>query len=160
MKPFNSPFESEVPHVFGEMGKNTRLLYLPYPMRLAWNKSTYIDKFSCHNLVHDNLRQIFVDVLAEYGTDGVRELGLDLYGGCLNVRTKRGSELEQSLHSWAIAVDLNPEANRYKWGADKAAFARPEYDAFWKCVERQGAVSLGRVQNFDFMHFQFAKPDL
>ena len=31
-----------------------------------------------------------------------------------------------------------------------------EYAAFWQFVEAEGAVSLGRARDYDWMHFQFA----
>ena len=38
----------------------------------------------------------------------------------------------------------------------EAVFSGPEYDAFWSIVEKEGAFSLGRERNYDWMHFQFA----
>ena len=61
------------------------------------------------------------------------------------------------MHSWGIAVDLNPAQNRLKWDDKKAVFAKPVYLPFWEIVESYGGVSLGREKNFDWMHFQFAK---
>ena len=61
-----------------------------------------------------------------------------------------------SMHAYGIAVDLDPERNQLKWGRDKAVFARPEYVPFWNIVESEGATSLGRARNYDWMHFQFA----
>ena len=62
----------------------------------------------------------------------------------------------KSTHAWGIAVDLDPENNRLRWGCDRALFARNEYKAFWEIVEDHGATSLGRSANYDWMHFQFA----
>ena len=36
-------------------------------------------------------------------------------------------------------------------------FWGPEYDAWWRCWESEGWVSLGRLRNFDWMHIQAAK---
>ena len=62
----------------------------------------------------------------------------------------------QSMHAWGIAVDLDPINNQLRWGKDRASFARPEFEPFWKIVEANGATSLGRAQNRDWMHYQFA----
>jgi hypothetical protein len=94
-------------------------------------------------------------VLQHYGPDKVRQLGLDLFGGCLNVRKMRGGSA-WSMHSWGIAFDFDPDRNQLKWGRDRAVFARPEYQKWWELWEEEGAVSLGRARNFDWMHVQFA----
>jgi hypothetical protein len=54
-------------------------------------------------------------------------------------------------------VDWDPANNKLKWGKDKATLAGPEYDFWWQCWEEEGAVSLGREQNRDWMHVQFAR---
>ena len=91
----------------------------------------------------------------DYAFQEIQRLRLDLWGGCLNVRTMRGGT-RYSLHSWGIAVDYDPERNRLKWGRDRAAFAQPEYDPWWRLWEEEGWVSLGRHRNFDWMHIQAA----
>ena len=90
------------------------------------------------------------------GEERFRALRLDRFGGCYNYRPMRGGSA-LSTHAWGAAVDLDPERNQLTWGADKAAFAAPEYEAFWQIVEAHGAVSLGRSRNRDWMHFQFAR---
>jgi len=55
------------------------------------------------------------------------------------------------------SADFDPERNRLQWGRDRAAFARPEYDAWWRQWEEEGWVSLGRTANFDWMHVQAAR---
>ena len=62
-----------------------------------------------------------------------------------------------SIHSWGAAVDLDPDNNQLRWGKNKASFAKPAYENFWKIVENEGWVSLGRERNYDWMHFQAAK---
>ena len=62
-----------------------------------------------------------------------------------------------STHAWGIAIDYDPDRNQLKWGRDRAAFARPEYDAWWRLWEEEGWVSLGRTRNYDWMHVQAAK---
>lgn len=102
------------------------------------------------------LQRVLSRVLNHYGMEEIQGLRLDLWGGCLNVRKMRGGT-RYSLHSWGIAVDDDPERNRLKWGRDRAHFARPDYDAWWRFWEDEGWVSLGRHRNFDWMHVQAAK---
>ena len=61
-----------------------------------------------------------------------------------------------SIHSWGAAVDLDPDNNQLKWSKPKATFSKAEYGDFWKIVEAEGWISLGRERNFDWMHFQAA----
>ncbi len=151
-----NPTEAQLMLKFGPPGTNQEKLILPYPMRLAWDLNKEIKGFSCHKLVKADLLAVFNAVLKEYGLAKIKELGLDIFGGCLNVRQMKGAD-RLSLHSWGIAVDLHPEKNQFKWDNKKALFAKPEYSKFWDIVERQGGVSLGRAKNYDWMHFQFTK---
>lgn len=140
---------------YGNVGENQTTLILPYEMYLAWEPKTKVYKISCNVKVHDSLKRIFEKTLAHYGIDKIKELRLDSFGGCLNVRKMRGGS-SWSIHSWGAAVDLDPDRNQLKWGRDRAVFAKTEYDEFWKIVESEGATSLGRSRNMDWMHFQFA----
>ena len=151
------PTQAKVPAFFGEPGnpKCTAGTAEVYPMRVAWDKGAIVRRFRCHALVEGAIETIFREALQHYGQAELKRLGLDLFGGCYNYRPMRGSK-KWSMHAYGIAVDLDPERNQLKWGKDKAVFARPEYVPFWNIVEGQGATSLGRAKNFDWMHFQFA----
>lgn len=129
---------------------------LPIPFRIAWNRSQKIAKFSCHALVAEPLTAIYREAVAHYGAEKFQTLGLDLWGGCYNYRKMRGGSA-LSMHAYGIAVDHDPERNQLRWGRDRAAFAKPVYDAWWAIVEATGAISLGREANYDWMHFQFAR---
>jgi peptidoglycan hydrolase-like protein with peptidoglycan-binding domain len=141
---------------YGPVGENQTKLTLPYPMKLAWGTSTTLIRITCHKKCSESFYNIFEKTLNQYGQKEITRLRLDLFGGCLNVRKMRGSSA-WSTHSWGCAIDLDPDRNQLKWGRDRATFARKEYEPFWKIVENEGAVSLGRARNFDWMHFQFAK---
>ncbi len=144
----------EIIDYYGEPGTHQVYCKLPYRMKLAWDEDVLISKFSCHRVIQYNLEAIFEDTLKEYGTDGIDELGLNLFGGCLNVRKMRGGN-KLSVHSWGLAVDLNPLNNQLKWDSSKAVFAKEEYKPFWEIVEKWGGYSLGREKDYDWMHFQF-----
>ena len=128
---------------------------LPAPMRIAWDLDERIKTFRCHKLVEKHMEAIFIQTVAHYGEDEWRRLGLDIFGGCYNLRAMRGGTA-YSMHSWGIAVDIDPEHNQLKWNKKKAKLAEGQYEPFWKIVESIGATSLGRVRDFDWMHFQFA----
>lgn len=140
---------------FGPVGENQEKLDLPYPLVLAWDASAIVKKATCNIKVHKSLYAIFENTLKTYGIKEVKKLKLDNFGGCLNVRKMRGGS-SWSIHSWGAAIDLDPDRNQLKWGKDKATFAKKEYEPFWKIVEAEGWISLGRKKNYDWMHFQAA----
>ena len=126
---------------------------LPYPMRLAWDLETSVNRISCHKLVADNFTKIFNDLLYTYGYDEIKRLGIDLYGGCFNYRKMRGGDT-WSTHSWGIAIDLDPSRNLLRETSKTARFARPEYKPMIDIFYHNGFESLGVEKNYDWMHFQ------
>lgn len=156
VNPHDWPREDELIRYFGEVGQNQTRIQLPFTHRLAWDKTKRINRFSCHEKVHDSLKRVLTRVLDYYGEERIKDLRLDLWGGCLNVRRMRGGT-KWSTHSWGIAQDYDPEHNKLKWGRDRAAMALPEYDRWWSFWEEEGWISLGRLANYDWMHIQAAK---
>ena len=140
---------------YGPVGENQTQIQLPYEMYLAWDEKAKVKKITCNKKCAESLHTIFEQTLKTYGLKDIQKLRLNSFGGCLNVRKMRGGSA-WSIHSWGAAVDLDPDRNLLKWGRDKAAFAKKEYDNFWKIVEGEGWTSLGRAKNFDWMHFQAA----
>lgn len=126
---------------------------LPYPMRLAWDLDTKINKMSCHKLVADKFKSVFEDLLEHYGYDKIVELGIDLFGGCFNFRKMRGGN-DWSRHSWGVAIDLDPARNLLKETSKTARFARSEYKPMIDIFYKHGFVSLGVEKNYDWMHFE------
>lgn len=151
------PRERDLEKFYGRVGENQTMLYVPYQHRLAWDTSTKVTRFSIHEKCHDSAEWVLKRVLEHYGEKRIIDLRLDLFGGCLNVRRKRGGS-SWSTHAWGIAIDYDPERNQLKWGRDRASFAGPEYDVWWKLWEEAGWVSLGRAKNYDWMHVQAARP--
>jgi hypothetical protein len=140
-----------------ETGKGyLTVIDLPYPMRLAWDKTTKVKRMSCHKDVAENFKAVFYDLLKEYGYEKIVELGIDLFGGCFNYRKMRGGS-SWSLHSWGIAIDLDPERNRLKETSRTARFASPEYKAMIDIFYKNGFQSLGIEKNYDWMHFEIKK---
>jgi hypothetical protein len=140
---------------YGPVGENMTSLELPYVMRLAWDTGVTVKKISCHQKCAKSFHNIFEKTLKYYGETEIVKLGLNLFGGCVNVRRIRGGT-NWSTHSWGCAIDIDPDRNQLRWGKDKALMAKPVYEPFWKFVEEEGAVSLGRARNYDYQHFQCA----
>lgn len=128
---------------------------LPYPMRLSWDTKVVVKKMVCHKLIAEQLKAVFRDLLLAYGYEKIKELGIDLFGGCFNFRKMRGGT-SWSLHSWGIAIDLDPERNQLKENHTTARFARPEYKPMIDIFYKHGFQSLGVEKDYDWMHFEIA----
>jgi hypothetical protein len=139
---------------FGPVGTNQSKVSVPYTLKLAWDTSKKLNRFTCHKLVVEPIQAAMEEILDVYGLDFIQEHKLDYWGGCLNVRAIRGGT-RYSTHSWGTSIDWNPVQNKLKWRADKAQLAQPVYDDFWLAWERQGAQSLGRAKGYDYMHVGF-----
>lgn len=150
------PDEQGVPDFFGMPGSGQKLLTLPFPMRLAWDLDTMVSRTSCNAKVYEPLERIWKRTLDHYGIGEIRRLRLDLFGGCLNVRKKRGGS-SWSMHAYGIAWDVDPARNGLRMSRDEASLDAPDYDAFWDFVYDEDAISLGRERDYDWMHFQFAR---
>lgn len=142
---------------YGQPGDTSNLvvIQLPYSMRIAWDTKVTVTRMQCHRLVANQLKAIFNEILAHYGLVRIKQLGIDLFGGCYNFRQMRGGK-DWSRHSWAIAIDLDPARNLLKETSKTARFARPEYKEMIDIFYRNGWESMGREKNYDWMHFQVA----
>lgn len=152
------PSQKGMAAFFGKAGEplcTAGKVILPIPFRVAWNLNQKVKSFNCHEKVADAFTTIFGEAVKHYGEKEFAKLGLDLYGGCFNYRPMRGGA-SLSTHAYGIAYDADPERNQLRWGKDRAELAKAVYDPFWAIVEAQGAISLGRARNYDWMHFQFA----
>jgi hypothetical protein len=153
----NLPTKNQLSEKYGQATKTGKAylvwIDLPYPMRIAWSRNKKIKRFQCHKLIATRLLNVFNELLAHYGYDTIVELGIDLYGGCFNYRLMRGGT-ELSTHSWAIAIDLDPDRNLLHESAKTARFARPEYKMMIDIFYQNGFINLGVEKNYDYMHFQ------
>lgn len=148
--------EADLNSFYGAVGTNQVSVALPYPHRVAWDLKTTIHSYQCNAKVHDSVGRVLQRVFDHYGLERIKELRLDRWGGCLNVRKMRGGA-QWSMHSWGIAIDYDPNDNQLKWGRDKAIFATSDYDPWWRFWEEEGWTSLGRTKNYDWMHMQATK---
>jgi hypothetical protein len=139
------------PNVTGEGYLVT--INLPYPMRLAWDTDTIVHKMRCHKLVADKFLAVFNEIHRVYGYEKIKELGIDLFGGCFNFRKMRGGN-DWSTHSWGISLDLDPARNQLKETSRTARFARPEYKKMIDIFYKHGFIGLGPEQNRDWMHWE------
>jgi hypothetical protein len=147
--------QADLVKYYGAVGTNQTKIQLPYAVKLAWNLEKTLTSYSCHEKVADSMGRVLTRVVDHYDITGIKKLGLDLWGGCLNVRAMRGGT-KYSTHSWGIAVDWDPARNQLRWGKNKANFSKGDYDMWWKLWEDEGWTSLGRRRDYDWMHVQAA----
>lgn len=147
-------FFSFNPNAGGEPA--TALVDCPWELKLDWDRSVKTRRIGCHPRVAESLQRVLTNIHDHYGTTALDEMGMNIYGGCKNVRTKRGGTT-WSTHAFAAAIDWDPNNNKLEWGWRQARMARPDFLEFWRFWEEEGWLSLGRSENFDWMHVQAIK---
>lgn len=150
------PLESQMEKFFGAPGTNQVMLDLPFPMVLAWDPNTTIGRFSINKKVQASALRVYEAVLKHYGYEEIKRLRLDQFGGCLNVRTKRGGKT-LSTHAYGIAIDTDPTRNALRATKKTATLAGPSYAAWWDAWTAEGWLSLGKARDYDWMHVQAAR---
>lgn len=148
--------EESIIEYFGHPGHHLMRVTVPYPLIIAWDTSKQVNSFICHEKVSASIKRVLRGVSLHYSLPRVRELGLDIWGGCYNLRRMTGGK-RLSLHSWGIAIDWDPENNQYNQTSVTATLAQPEYEKWWEIWEDEGWVSLGRERDLDWMHVQAAR---
>lgn len=157
MKPkiFN---QAEMVQYFGEANaKGTYLVTIDLPYIMYYDKQP-VNQMRCHKKVAKAFLNVFNELLSYYGEDKLNKLGITTYGGCFNYRLMRGSRTLLSKHSWGTAIDLDPNRNTLRETSATARFARPEYKPMIDIFEKHGFASLGRLKNYDWMHFEYGLP--
>lgn len=147
---------AEIKKKFGEPGwdaGNFVRIDLPYPMRVAWDIKTKVTTMWCHKLAAEPFKRVFADLLSQYGLPELQRLGIDLYGGCINVRKMRGGS-DWSRHAWGIAIDLDPARNGLRTKRPKAQFSKDEYRHMIGIFYKHGFIGYGPEKNYDWMHFE------
>jgi hypothetical protein len=150
------PRQSEVSRFYGDVGKQQVMVPLPFPMRIAWDLAKSVNRISLHEKLAESAARALARIADAYDEAARAELGIDIFGGSLNVRKMRGGN-DWSMHSWGIAIDFDPTRNQLKWGRDRARLAQADAETFWKIFEEEGWLSLGRARNYDWMHVQAAR---
>ena len=98
----------------------------------------------CNKDLIEPLEQAFKNLISR---KFVKEL--KTWDGCFNIRLQRGSRTKASLHSWAIAIDVNAFEN--------GLGVTPKLSAgFVKCFTDAGFDWGGNWARKDGMHFQLA----
>ncbi len=150
------PRQANCAEYYGGVGKNQVTCNVPFTMVLAWDTKQKLKSYSCHKLVKEPMERIWNRTLEHYGYDKIVDLRLHYFGGCLNVRKMRGGSA-WSMHSWGIAVDIDPDRNAFKTTWKNAQMSKPPYKKFIEFWYDEGAINLGVERDYDAMHFQFSR---
>lgn len=107
-----------------------------------------------HRKTANSIQRVLENIFQLYGHGAIRELNLDIWAGCLNVRKMRGGSNKFSIHSWGAAHDWYPSENglRVPWHLSK--FSDPVYIDFINAFIYEGWEPLGLSLGRDAMHFQ------
>lgn len=157
---------------YGKPGDITNLvsLELPIPFYLDWDLSKSVNHITCHKLIAEPLKAALDDILSTYGKEKIHELGIDQFGGCFSMRPKRGFETQYaaaiargdfkgalqylSTHSWAVALDMDPDRNKLRENHQTARFAKPDYKDMIAIFYRHGFIMYGVEKDYDWMHIE------
>jgi hypothetical protein len=150
------PLQRDCMSFYGKVGTNQVNCQVPFPLVIPWEKKTKLTQYQCHKLVKEPMERIWQRTLDYYGMQKIQELGINLFGGCLNVRPIRGGST-WSMHSWGIAVDIDPDRNGLHTSWKDSQMSKPEYKKFIEFWYDEGFINLGKEANFDSMHFQAAR---
>lgn len=100
--------------------------------------------FYCHKLLVAVFQAVFEEIVLAGLADEIKT-----FDGCFNIRKIRGSSSTMSLHSWAIAIDLNYKGN-------ELGNAKPEMDRRVVAIfEKHGFYWGGNFKRKDGMHFEY-----
>ena len=157
-QPTTWPRQKDIRSFYGEPGDESKQVRLksPYPLFLDWQLSSQVNSFLIHELCHDSALRVMERVKLHYGVTRIHELGLDQFGGCLNVRKMRGGNA-MSMHSWGCAIDWDADRNSLRMNHRQAQLAKPDYAKFMDFWAEEGWISLGRERDYDWMHVQAAR---
>ena len=111
----------------------------------------------CHEEAVIPFTNVFNQLLNHYGLENLKTFGIDLFGGCVNVRTMRGSKTKWSRHAWGIAIDLDPARNGLKIKKPQAQFSKLEYEPMIDIFYQNNFISYGKEKDYDWMHFELGK---
>ncbi|TMA97257.1 MAG: LysM peptidoglycan-binding domain-containing protein [Deltaproteobacteria bacterium] len=117
---------------------------LPFAIPLSWDPKKQVANL----YTHKKLKDLFPAVFREIERRGLKSQ-IRTFGGCFNFRSKRGGN-KLSAHSWAVAIDLNPETNRMGTSGDMSSDV---VDVFKSFGFTWGGDWSGNFK--DPMHFQF-----
>lgn len=156
--PHPFPAESDVRGFYGPNGVQgghtppMKKISLPF---LIYYAGQPVKTLNCHEKCADSLLRVFERLAEAFPTEEARKAaGILEYNGIYNPRKKVGGDTP-SMHSWAIAIDINASKNGNKVHWPASATMPLEV---MECFSKEGWTSAGAFWSRDAMHFQATKP--
>lgn len=142
---------AEVKSIFGDplsagwQGANLAFCEVaPILKAFPLKKGSTVRGFYCHRLLVPIFQAVFEEICLAGLADEVKT-----FDGCFNIRKIRGSSTNMSLHSWAIAIDLNYKGN-------ELGNPKPEMDSrLIEAFKKYGFYWGGNFKRKDGMHFEY-----
>lgn len=129
----------------------------PYRMLYRQDASTVFTEhgFYMHPKCLDAFTAAFAAIWNGFNNDqaAIDAAGMQWYGGCYNPRHVRGSSVHLSVHAFAAAIDINPDANPLGAAWNPAKMPQIVIDAFKSTGAYWGGDFHSRK---DVQHFQYA----
>ncbi len=156
MMPKKSPFpkQSDVADFYGRHGERggftppTKRIDLPFPI---FYECQPVSRLLPHEKCADSLLCVWQRLAEVFpAVEDRRAAGILTYDGLYNPRKMRGGS-SWSMHSWAIAVDLDAgrNGNRESWPVSASMPIQ-----VMECFAKEGWTSAGAAWGRDAMHFQ------
>src|SRR5690606_30470344 len=100
------PTQAQCLSFYGAPGTGHASLRLPCPFRIAWNPAQTVQNVTVHQKCLLPFKRVWERTHEHYGFEKLRELRLDMFGGCYNNRKMRGGTA-LSMHAFACAWDID-----------------------------------------------------
>jgi len=128
---------------------------IPLPFTIYYEGAP-VTKLRPHEKCAESLWRVFDRLAAAFPTEADKKhAGILTYDGLYNPRPIRGGSA-WSMHSWAIAIDLNAEMNM---NGDHWPVRSVMPIEVMECFAREGWTAAGAFWSRDAMHFQSTQPD-
>jgi hypothetical protein len=156
--PHPFPTQGNVPEFYGAHGKSggytPPMTKFDLPFTVYYEKKPVL-KLAAHDKCAASLERAFQRLSEVYPTEELRvKAGVSVYDGIYNPRPMRGGS-SWSMHSWAIAIDLDAgrNGNNTPWPTK----AHMPLEAM-ECFAAEGWLAAGAFWGRDAMHFQATRP--
>ncbi|MGY9046052.1 hypothetical protein P775_23300 [Puniceibacterium antarcticum] len=155
------PTQAECSTYYGQPGTDAigkQLVYvtLPFDLRIDWALDQTTRRIRVHTKAADSLERALLAVFDHYGSDGMRDLGIDRFAGSYVERRMRGGT-SWSMHSYGCAIDLFAAPNALRLRCPQALFCGPDYKPLLDIMQANEWLPAIRLWGSDAMHFQRAR---
>ena len=126
-------------------------------LRMSWKMDYTVKSFDCHKILVPHIEAIYAE-LSKLDPMLIRKSGVEIWGGCYNLRPIRGTESRDrppfSTHSWGAAIDVDPVRNGLYIKAPRANLSNPDFQEIHLIWARHGFLNMGHVIGRDYMHYE------